>query len=138
MNFGINKCPTTISSSNSFFWEIQMWANPVSSVSSSRKSSRQSWTRRSASSSAQKLSKPATNSLKCKFGIQLALKTTGPSLARTSKGFLKRAIGAFILFDVCSESSFKNTERWLQDLRNNTSPQIVIFLIGNKIDEFQR
>ena len=38
------------------------------------------------------------------------------------------------LFIINSEKSFKDIDLWLKDLKSNSSPDIKIFLIGNKSD----
>lgn len=59
-----------------------------------------------------------------------------------------KADGFILIFDVCSEKSFKDVESWIKDIINNTKgnlnsdnlskSDISIFLIGNKIDNFEK
>ena len=51
---------------------------------------------------------------------------------------LTSSIGAFVVFDVCSGESFSGLNQWIHDLKQNTSPSIVVFVVGNKIDERDR
>ncbi len=38
------------------------------------------------------------------------------------------------MYDITKESSFKNISRWMQELKSNAEPDIVIMLVGNKFD----
>ena len=49
-------------------------------------------------------------------------------------GLLKSAIGAMLVFDVTNKESFANMEGWLDEVKKNTSANIVICLVGNKTD----
>ena len=40
----------------------------------------------------------------------------------------------FIIIFLYSKKSFDDTKSWLEDLRKNSSPDLKIFLIGNKSD----
>ena len=40
----------------------------------------------------------------------------------------------FLVFDVTKHSSFSNIKMWIEELRKNADPNIVITLIGNKTD----
>eukprot|EP01054_Gregarina_sp_Poly1_P007258 Gregarina_sp_Poly_1__7257@NODE_3998_length_784_cov_99_622036_g2408_i1_p1_GENE_NODE_3998_length_784_cov_99_622036_g2408_i1NODE_3998_length_784_cov_99_622036_g2408_i1_p1_ORF_typecomplete_len238_score33_55Ras/PF00071_22/2e55Roc/PF08477_13/5_2e26Arf/PF00025_21/1_2e16Gtr1_RagA/PF04670_12/6_3e08GTP_EFTU/PF00009_27/8_5e07SRPRB/PF09439_10/1_7e06FeoB_N/PF02421_18/6_3e05MMR_HSR1/PF01926_23/0_00016AAA_22/PF13401_6/0_00076AAA_22/PF13401_6/2_4e03TniB/PF05621_11/0_013_NODE_3998_length_784_cov_99_622036_g2408_ len=46
----------------------------------------------------------------------------------------RRAVGALLVFDVTKAQTFKNASHWLEDLRAYAEPDIVVFLVGNKID----
>ncbi|CAG9318347.1 unnamed protein product [Blepharisma stoltei] len=46
----------------------------------------------------------------------------------------RRAVGALLVYDVTSEKSFINLRKWLADLKENAEEDIVIMLVGNKID----
>ena len=46
----------------------------------------------------------------------------------------RRAVGALLVYDVTNEKSFMNLKKWLEDLKENAEPDIVIMLVGNKID----
>lgn len=59
-----------------------------------------------------------------------------------------KADGFILIFDVCNIKSFKDVESWIKDIINNTKgnlnsdnlskSDISIFLIGNKIDNFEK
>lgn len=44
------------------------------------------------------------------------------------------AVGALVVYDITSRSSFESVERWLMDIRMYSDTKTVIFLIGNKAD----
>ena len=46
----------------------------------------------------------------------------------------RRAVGALLVYDITKEASFKNIARWMQELKSNAEPDIVIMLVGNKFD----
>lgn len=46
----------------------------------------------------------------------------------------RKAVGAFLVFDLTKRASFDSLPRWLEDLRQAAEPDIVIYLIGNKYD----
>ena len=43
-------------------------------------------------------------------------------------------MGALLIYDVTSKASFTNAEMWLETITENAREDIVILLIGNKID----
>lgn len=50
----------------------------------------------------------------------------------------RRAVGALLVYDVTKNSTFLNAQKWLCEIRNNTEPQCIIMLVGNKIDLVER
>eukprot|EP00439_Symbiodinium_sp_Y106_P033561 s6045_g4.t1 len=46
----------------------------------------------------------------------------------------RRAVGALLVYDVTKPATFKSCERWMEELRSNAEPDIVIMLVGNKAD----
>jgi GTPase SAR1 family protein len=47
--------------------------------------------------------------------------------------------GALMVYDITRRSTYNHLQSWLNDARNLTNPNTVIFLIGNKCDlEAQR
>jgi len=53
------------------------------------------------------------------------------SLAMT---YYRKAFGILLLFDVTKKSSFIACKNYLEEVRNNSDRQCVIYLVGNKID----
>lgn len=43
-------------------------------------------------------------------------------------------MGALLVYDISKQATFKNVERWLSELRENASGNIVVMLVGNKCD----
>jgi len=46
----------------------------------------------------------------------------------------RRAVGALLVYDVTRQATFQNCLKWLEELRTNAEPDIVILLVGNKVD----
>jgi len=46
----------------------------------------------------------------------------------------RRAVGALLVYDVTQKLSFLHASKWLEDLRQNAEPDIVVMLVGNKTD----
>ena len=46
----------------------------------------------------------------------------------------KKSIGGVVVYDITKRSSFENAEKWVNDLKANADPNIVIMLVGNKLD----
>merc|ERR1712032_9961 len=46
----------------------------------------------------------------------------------------RRAMGALLVYDVTKSATFQNCTKWLEELRQNAEPDIVIMLVGNKVD----
>ncbi|KAK2195545.1 bifunctional P-loop containing nucleoside triphosphate hydrolase/Small GTPase/Small GTP-binding protein domain [Babesia duncani] len=50
----------------------------------------------------------------------------------------RRAVGALLVYDVTNRHSFNNCQKWLDELRSAAEPEIVVVLLGNKIDLVQQ
>ena len=70
----------------------------------------------------------------CRFGILQVKRILDPLQDHILGGNLNRAIGALLVFDLTSESSFQNVEKWLKEVKMNTSNNIIVYLVGNKKD----
>jgi len=51
-----------------------------------------------------------------------------------TRGYYRGAVGALIVFDITKQVSFRNVEKWLQELKQHAFDDIVIMLVGNKSD----
>lgn len=51
-----------------------------------------------------------------------------------TNAYYRNAMGAMMIYDCTKKISFQNVVRWLRELRDHASGDIVIHLIGNKID----
>jgi small GTP-binding protein len=68
--------------------------------------------------------------------IQLQLwDTAGQEMFRSvTRGYYRGSAGALVLFDISNRDSFENVERWLQDVKSVARADVVLILIGNKVD----
>mmetsp|Transcript_24387 Transcript_24387/g.42971 ORF Transcript_24387/g.42971 Transcript_24387/m.42971 type:complete len:207 (+) Transcript_24387:56-676(+) len=46
----------------------------------------------------------------------------------------RRAVGALLVYDITQANTFKSCQRWMDELRASAEPDIVIMLVGNKVD----
>lgn len=46
----------------------------------------------------------------------------------------RRAVGALLVYDVTKEKTYNSIMKWMEDLKYLADPDIVIMLVGNKID----
>ncbi|KAI3675348.1 hypothetical protein L1987_84937 [Smallanthus sonchifolius] len=61
--------------------------------------------------------------------------TSGHTKARPiTDAYYRGATGALLVYDVSKHITFINTKKWLADLRNNADPNVVVMLVGNKLD----
>ena len=61
--------------------------------------------------------------------------TCGQEIYRSLiSNFYKTSSLAFIIYSITDRKSFDDIEKWVKELRTNCSPDIKIFLIGNKND----
>jgi len=48
--------------------------------------------------------------------------------------YYRNTLGAFIVFDITNYFSFQNVTKWLDELKQHVSGNLIITLIGNKSD----
>ena len=48
--------------------------------------------------------------------------------------YYRGAVGALVVYDITRQQSFQNVMHWLKELRDHANTEIVIMLIGNKVD----
>ena len=51
-----------------------------------------------------------------------------------TSAYYRGAVGALMVYDITSRSSFENVEGWLSELRQHSEGDMVVILIGNKCD----
>lgn len=51
-----------------------------------------------------------------------------------TSAYYRGALGALLVYDVTKATTFENVNRWLKELRDHADSNIVVMLIGNKID----
>jgi GTPase SAR1 family protein len=47
---------------------------------------------------------------------------------------LSKAGGALVVYDITKEKTFESIKYWIELLKKEGNPDLVIFLIGNKVD----
>jgi len=55
-----------------------------------------------------------------------------------TRTYYKGAVGALLVYDITRKETFLHVVKWLEEVRNNSSRQIVIILVGNKKDLEQK
>ena len=61
--------------------------------------------------------------------------TCGQEIYRSLiSNFYRNSSLAIIVYSITDASSFESIDTWLKELKSNSSPDIKVFLIGNKID----
>ena len=61
--------------------------------------------------------------------------TAGQERFRSVTGaYYRNAVGALLIYDVTSRSSFESVGRWMKAIREHADPSIVMILVGNKTD----
>jgi len=51
-----------------------------------------------------------------------------------TRGYYRGAVAALVVYDITKAATFRNVEKWLQELQTHADPDIVIMLVGNKSD----
>ena len=49
--------------------------------------------------------------------------------------FFRRAVGAFLVYDVSSMESFQALDKWYEQILKNTDTKVIVMLLGNKRDK---
>ncbi|KAK4521399.1 uncharacterized protein ATC70_012014 [Mucor velutinosus] len=61
--------------------------------------------------------------------------TSGQERYRAITGaYYRGAVGALVVYDITRRNSFQNVSHWLKELRDHADSNIVIMLVGNKVD----
>ncbi|KAF4739581.1 Ras- protein Rab-2A, partial [Perkinsus olseni] len=50
------------------------------------------------------------------------------------RSYYRGATGALLVYDISRRDTFNHLTRWLEEARQNSNPNMVIMLIGNKCD----
>ncbi len=51
-----------------------------------------------------------------------------------TRTYYKGAVGALLVYDITRKETFEHAVKWLDEVRNNSTKNITIILIGNKKD----
>merc|ERR1712137_1440376 len=54
-----------------------------------------------------------------------------------TRSYYRGAAGAILVYDISSRDSFNHVSSWLADARSLANPDIVIVLVGNKIEKIK-
>jgi len=54
------------------------------------------------------------------------------------KSHYRNAVGAFAVYDITKQASFESVKKWIKELRADADPNILITLLGNKLDLVQK
>jgi Ras-related protein Rab-2A len=60
------------------------------------------------------------------------------SFKSITRAYYKGSIGALLVFDFSSQSTFDSLQVWLQELKTHSHHKMRVFLIGNKSDLRER
>ena len=76
--------------------------------------------------------------MKLKSGKKIKLQiwdTAGQDRFRAiTKNYYKGSHGIILIYDVTSLQTFENIKTWVSQIREEASPNVVIYIVGNKID----
>ena len=56
------------------------------------------------------------------------------SFRSITRSYYRGAAGALLVYDITRRDTFNHLTRWLEEARQNSNPNMVIMLIGNKSD----
>lgn len=56
------------------------------------------------------------------------------SFRSITRSYYRGACGALLVYDITRRDTFTNLQRWLDEARCNSNPEMVILLVGNKAD----
>ena len=51
-----------------------------------------------------------------------------------AKSYYRQADGIFLMYDVTLKVTFLNIEKWINQIKECASPDVIIYLLANKID----
>lgn len=56
------------------------------------------------------------------------------SFRSITRSYYRGAAGALLVYDITRRETFLQLAKWLKEARDNANPNMVIMLIGNKVD----
>ena len=54
------------------------------------------------------------------------------------KSYYRGSAAALLVYDITSKKSFESIQNWLRDCREHSDPNLVMTLVGNKCDLFNK
>eukprot|EP00929_Paragymnodinium_shiwhaense_P000621 TRINITY_DN10086_c0_g2_i1.p1 TRINITY_DN10086_c0_g2~~TRINITY_DN10086_c0_g2_i1.p1 ORF type:complete len:222 (-),score=37.54 TRINITY_DN10086_c0_g2_i1:103-768(-) len=55
-----------------------------------------------------------------------------------TRAHYRRAAGAVLVYDVTRHETFRNCEKWIEEVREGALSSVVVMLVGNKVDLVER
>jgi Ras-related protein Rab-2A len=74
----------------------------------------------------------------CPVKLQIWDTAGQESFRSITRSFYRKADGVLLMYDVTAAHTFENCEYWLEEIKQNSSVDIVIFLVGNQVDLDER
>lgn len=56
------------------------------------------------------------------------------SFRAITRSFYRNAHGVILMYDLTRQESFDNLKEWLREIKQNSHPETVIFVVGNRLD----
>ena len=77
-------------------------------------------------------------SMTLKSGKKIKLQiwdTAGQDRYRSiTKNYYKGANGIILIYDITNSETYDNVENWISQIKEESSPNVIIYIVGNKID----
>ena len=51
-----------------------------------------------------------------------------------TKNYYKGANGIILIYDITNSETYDNVENWISQIKEESSPNVIIYIVGNKID----
>ena len=68
------------------------------------------------------------------FNICCTLSAGQERFKAITSAHYRKSLGALLVYDITKEQSFKNIEKWISEVKEHAEPDIVLMLVGNKLD----
>ena len=56
------------------------------------------------------------------------------SFRAITRSFYRNAHGVILMYDLTRQESFDNLKDWLREIKQNSDPETVIYVVGNRLD----
>lgn len=56
------------------------------------------------------------------------------SFRAITRSFYRNAHGVILMYDLTRQESFENLKDWLREIKQNSDPETVIYVVGNRLD----
>lgn len=51
-----------------------------------------------------------------------------------TRSYYRSSAAALVVFDLTRKDTFRNVQRWVEDVKNNSHKDVILVLVGNKCD----